>query len=284
MLQQLPQLAEIVRQLGRLQTATDGESVTEKIMEPMLRVEEERRLVRTPLSPTEARGIERSGEIGRMLPAEAMMLGHPQLRLLWHARRAERALLTYQYDGLITERTLVEREGEVEVERKRPRPIRGPIQVIVDTSGSMHGLPEQVAKAVVLEAMRTAHSERRRCFLYAFSGPGQIEELELDLSADGMGRLLTFLGLSFGGGTDEVGVLRRAMARSRAEDWKKADVLFVSDGEWSTPAGALAEVNAAKAKGTRFHGVQIGNRGRTGLHEVCDVVHVFSEWAGLAGR
>ncbi len=283
LVKRLPQLAEIVRQLGRLQMSVDGESVTEKVMVPMLRVQEERRLVRTPLAPTEARGVERSGEIGRMLPAEAVFLGHPKLRLLWHARRAEQALLTYQYKGLVTERTLVEREGIEEIEQPRPRPVRGPILVIVDTSGSMHGAPELVAKALVLEAMRTAHAERRRCFLYAYSGHGQIEEHELSVSGDGLGRLLSFLGMTFGGGNDEVGVLRRALARLNADDWRKADVLFASDGEWPAPGSVVAEVKAAGKNGTRFHGVQIGNRGTTGLHAICDPVHKFADWLKLGG-
>lgn len=33
----------------------------------------------------------------------------------------------------------------------------------------------------------------------------------------------------------------------------------------------------------RFHGVQIGNRGRTGLRAVCDPVHVFQDWATAGG-
>lgn len=76
----------------------------------------------------------------------------------------------------------------------------------------MHGLPEQVAKAIVLEALRTAH-ESADVFLYAYSGPGQVLEHELDLSPDSMGRLLEFLGLSFGGGNDEVGMMTKVVAR-----------------------------------------------------------------------
>jgi uncharacterized protein with von Willebrand factor type A (vWA) domain len=218
-----------------------------------------------------------------MLPVESLMLGHPRLRLLWHARRAERALLTYRVEGTVHERRWVEREVQVEQQGKRPRPERGPILAIIDTSGSMHGVPEQVAKAIVLEAMRTAHAEKRRCFLYAYSGPGQVLEHELDLSQEGVGRLLTFLGFSFGGGNDEVGVLIKVLARIKSNDWHKADVLFVSDGEWPAPTGVVSSIAAAREAGTRFHGVQIGNRGRTGLHAVCDPVHVFQDWAAAGG-
>jgi len=283
MLEQLPQLRDIVRALGRLNAAQGGESIAEKILVPARRVEEERREVRTPLIPAEMRGLERSGEIARMLPVEAMMLGHPKLRMLWHARRSERALLTYRVEGIEIERVQVERDGHEEIESKRPRPERGPIFAVVDTSGSMHGMPEQVAKALVLEALRTAHTEKRRCFLYAYSGPGQVLEHELDLSSDGMGRLLQFLGFSFGGGNDEAGMMAKVLARLKEENWKKADVVFVSDGEWPASAGLVAAVKSAREGGTRFHGVQIGNRGRTGLHAICDPVHIFQDWANAGG-
>ncbi len=279
----LPQIREIVQQLGRLQLATKGESVAEKLLVPVRRMDEERREIRTPLAPTETRGIERSGEISRMLPAEAAMLGHPKLRLLWHARRAERALLTYRVEGVMIERVQVETESMEEIDGQRPRPQRGPILAIIDTSGSMHGLPERVAKAVVLEAMRTAHAENRGCYLYAYSGPSQVIEHDLTLSAEGIGRLLDFLTFTFGGGNDETGVMAKVVARLKEKDWKKADVVFVSDGEWPAPASLVAAVNGAREAGTRFHGVQIGNKGRTGLHAVCDPVHEFRDWATLGG-
>ena len=91
-----------------------------------------------------------------MLPAEAMLLGHPLLRLVWHARRAERTLLSYEDDDRMQELRL----HRSRVTRPRigsqpgKRPDMGPIMLCVDTSGSMQGAAEAVAKAVVLEAMR----------------------------------------------------------------------------------------------------------------------------------
>lgn len=283
LLEQLPGIRDVVRSLGRLQQAEHGEPVCEQIFAPIRRLEEERTDIWTPEVPAETRGIERGSTIARMLPAEAAMLGHPELRLLWHARRAERALLLYHIEGVTTEAELREVDDTRAVQQQRPRPERGPIIAIVDTSGSMHGLPEQIAKALVLQALRTALEERRRCFVYAYSGPGQILEHELELTADGLGKFLVFLGMSFHGGNDEAGVLLRVVDRLRTEGWKRADVVFVSDGEWPAPTEALAGVAAAREGGTRFTGVQIGNCGQTGLHEVCDLVHAFGEWAELAG-
>lgn len=281
LVERLPQLRDIIRQLGRLRTSVNEPSTAETILVPVRRLEEERRDVPTPHVPAETRGVERSGELARMLPVEASMLGHPKLRFVWHARRAERALLTYRVEGVVSERTWVERDALEEIRGPRPRPERGPIIAVIDTSGSMHGLPERVAKAIVLEALRTAHAERRRCLLYSYSGPGQVLKHELDLSPEGVGRLLKFLAMSFGGGNDEAGVMARVVARLKEAAWQKADVIFVSDGEWPAPANLVRSVASAREEGHRFHGVQIGNRGRTGLHAVCDPVHVFQDWDAL---
>lgn len=282
LVERLPQFQEIVRMLGRLHYSETAESVAERVFVPMRRLEEERMEVWTPLVAGETRGIERSGSIANMLPVEAAMLGHPKLRLLWHARRSDQALLTYRVEGVDTERTLVEKELDGETESQRRRRERGPIIAVIDTSGSMHGLPERIAKALVLEGLRTAHAEKRRCCLFTFGGPGQTVELELDLSPEGIGRLLEFLSLSFGGGSDPTEAITGVLRRIEDNEWTKADALLISDGEWPAPPGLTDAVQRVREAGTRFHGIQIGNRGSTGLHDICEPTHVFAKWIDVA--
>ena len=281
LVEQLPQLRDVVRALGRLQEADTTDSTAERVFLPMRRLEEVRREVPAPFVPADTRGVERSGAVPRMLPSEAVMLGHPKLRMLWHAHRAEQALLTYRVEGVEIERDLVEHETAEESQTHVPRPQRGPILAVIDTSGSMHGLPETVAKALVLEALRTAHAERRQCRVYAFSGPSQALEHELALSPEGIASLLSFLGHSFGGGSDPTEAMTRVLRQLREAACAKADVLIVSDGEWPAPRRLADAVQSAQKKGVRFHGIQIGNRGQTGLHEVCEPVHVFTDWVDL---
>ena len=57
----------------------------------------------------------------------------------------------------------------------------------------MMGAREVVAKAVALECMRQARTQGRACFLYSFSGPGDCQEFELNLSSRGLTNLLRFL-------------------------------------------------------------------------------------------
>lgn len=44
----------------------------------------------------------------------------------------------------------------------------------VDTSGSMRGARETVAKALALECMRAAKEQERDCYVFAFAGPAEV--------------------------------------------------------------------------------------------------------------
>ncbi len=202
----LPKLRDVIQMLGRLHPSAESSSSIEELVTVLRRV---RVSVRTPLVAAEARGIDLGGEVDRMLPSEAMLLRRPLLRRLWQARLLERQLATFLIDGLDTS----DRDVEDTEVRRRQGDERGPIVLLIDTSGSMAGVAESVAKAVALETMRVAHHDGRRCILMSWSGPRQIAERELALTPDGLGALLDFLAASFSGGTDPEGPLRRAIAR-----------------------------------------------------------------------
>ncbi len=101
LLEALPELARIVRQLGRARVTDEPDASNAsdvRIMEEHLTMRQVERIVQVPDYPGETLGVRRSGRVARMLPAEAMLLLHPRLRLVWHARHAERTLLSYQDD------------------------------------------------------------------------------------------------------------------------------------------------------------------------------------------
>lgn len=154
----------------------------------------------------------------------------------------------------------------------RPAAELGPIILCLDTSGSMRGPREvcaafgaacgrpdeaavdvgvslapcrlllrcpptqTVAKALALECLRGAHRQQRQAYLYAFSGPGQVEELELKCEAAALTKLLKFLSYSFEGGTDVDAPLELSLERLRQAEWSRADILMVTDGEINTPS------------------------------------------------
>ena len=144
--------------------------------------------------------IDRSSDPARMLPGEAAWLGHAVLEWAWHARRAERGLLSYATDAFETSTMRVERDehGGASAARRD----HGPVIVCLDTSGSMSGKRGLLAKAIVLHLLLIAHDEARRCHVFSFSGPGDVVEHSLDLSPAGVETMLAFLLLDFAGGTD----------------------------------------------------------------------------------
>jgi uncharacterized protein with von Willebrand factor type A (vWA) domain len=223
-----------------------------------------------------------------MLPAEAMLLGHPQLRLVWHARHAERTLLAYEDDDHLQE----VRQSSAPVLRPSPRPApaqrleMGPLLICVDTSGSMRGGAEAVAKAVVLEAVRSAHGQGRACHVFAFGGPDEVLEMALGVDVEGVDRLARFLGQSFGGGTDIGAPLERAIARLEQAEWRLADLLIASDGEFGATPALAERLHAVRSgQGLRVQGILIGDRETIGLLELADDIHWVRDWRryGAAG-
>ncbi len=288
-LESLPELARLIRGLGRAQQSEVVDQASQNtvpVLEQAIAQRPEGRTVHVPDLPGETRGIKRSDRFARMLPAEAMLLGHPKLRLVWHARRAERTLLSYEDDDRMREIRL--HEALVWRPHPEPRPDRrlemGPIIICVDTSGSMQGGAETVAKATVLEAVRTAHAQKRACHVFAFGGPDEVVEMELAVDAEGIERLMRFLGQTFCGGTDICGPLEKAIAKLEDKRWQLADLLLASDGEFGATQEVSDRLDRVKTQsGLRVQGILIGDRETIGLLEVCDEIYWVRDWRRYGG-
>lgn len=279
----LPQLQDVIRTLGRMK-ASEDRPVIEMIMESMTTTRVQKREVKTPFVPMETRGITRSDSISRMLPQEAALLGHPVLKKLWHAKRAEHALLSYAVEGTELETLAAEVTEDIEVKRagKSRSEERGPMIICLDTSGSMAGNPETIAKALTLECLSVAAQEKRGCYVYLFGSRDEVKELELSPNEQGLDRLIGFLSMSFGGGTDAEGPLQMALERCKSEAWQDADILLVSDGEFPSSSDLASKITRRKqSHALSVHGVLIGSGGHA-MEELCDPLHRFDSWLDLA--
>jgi uncharacterized protein with von Willebrand factor type A (vWA) domain len=203
------------------------------------------------------------------------------LHKLWRARRAESRLLGYDSEAVLHDlRPDPATPPRADVAPPRPETLeRGPLIVCLDTSGSMRGAPETIAKAVALEALRTAHRERRGCLLMAFGGPDEIVERELAPTRAGLRALLDLMGQGFDGGTDVQGPIERAIDRVHEARWASADLLIVSDGEFGCVPATLARLDEARETlGLRVQGILVGDRETLGLMEVADDIHWVRDW------
>ena len=258
---------------------------------------------RSPLAPRELSGLARTGDLARTAPSELSLLagdskgeGHSGRRRLFLSRLAERRLLGYSLEGW-SEAHGVPKRKRLE---RLPRARGGPLVVCLDTSHSMAGGRETIAKAVVLEAVQAAHGQGRPCLLFAFSGKSDLAELRLTppprlrrrrrrggaggvvTDRASLTKLLDFLGCSFGGGTDVAGPLRRALdvlERPGQDEliYAGADVLLVSDGELPDPPldpDTFRRLRGLQSRqGFEVHGLLVGKPRPTPLDQMCDEVH-----------
>lgn len=238
------EITEIAEMIGRMASAE------EKLIEEHF---SDKRL--TPITITshalksEMVGVHLSDDLSALLPSEVAMLASPHSESLFYKRFVEKKLQTFDF---------IHREKEwLEVDEDSTRivkvkdDVRGPIIVCLDTSGSMKGKPEMLAKAMCLALMQIAMKENRSCFLITFST--KVETFELT-SKENMTELVGFISHSFHGGTDIDGAIIAAMDKLNVERYRRADVLAISDFcAPHLPPITLARISQAKENKTRFH-------------------------------
>jgi uncharacterized protein with von Willebrand factor type A (vWA) domain len=232
-------------------------------------------------APGEITGIRFDSRLERMLPSEALWLRHPLLERLWRARQAEGRLLAHETEALVVD-WRPDPAGRAAASHHAPDPRsleRGPVVLCLDTSGSMRGAPENVAKAVVIAAVRLARACGRACKLLAFGGPDELVERDLGGDGSGVQAMLDLMGQGFDGGTDIQTPIERAVERVHEAGWAGADLLIVSDGEFGCVRSTLARLDEARERlGLFVQGVLVGDRETIGMLEVCDAIHWVRDW------
>ncbi len=173
-----------------------------EILEQVGRIELEygsKKLNLSPYSKSEVHSITFSGDIQTLLPVEAVKLKNPLLKLKFYADMLEGKLLTYQLRG--------ENWNSDTTGKKR----KGPVVALVDTSASMRGSPEILAKSVLLAVTKRMLKEGRDVKVILFSSKWQTFEIELTDKKRMGQEFLEFLKFTFGGGTDFNTALRAGL-------------------------------------------------------------------------
>lgn len=255
----IKQLALLIRDNQNIKALCDmlGRFVKEEEnykIEKVLRKETFHTKVRDINSNEEIVGITYSRDIHDMLPQEKLLFAEGVLETLFGIKYIENRLLTFQKEGYTdySYDEMVEDEMQVAEEDKK-----GPIIICVDTSGSMSGAPETIAKAITLYLATRAMKQKRNCYLINFST--QIETMDLTYPST-MDNLIEFLRLSFNGGTDAIPALRHAVKMMKSENYQKSDLLFVSDFVFNSfTKDDTALVESQKKNDNKFYSLIIGN-------------------------
>lgn len=234
--------------------------------------------------PHEVTDVTQGEDWARFLAQELVVLTHPALRYEFYLRLIDAKV--HQYDL----------HGEETVGK-------GSLVMCIDTSGSMSGEPELVAKAIALGLVEIARLQRRHWVAILFSSAREWlsfafkEDGIIVRMAGGAEQSVSFLeGVMrlgaefFGGGTDYESPLREAMRFIQQDEanCKDGDIVFITDDYCEVSDAFLTEYAAAKVeRGFSTYSVIIGARAadaRTLKKFSDEVISSFELTEDVAGR
>ena len=210
--------------------------------------------IKDPDSKEELSGIELGNRIEDLLPSELGLLMDEDCEILFDLKYVENRLLCFSKDGY----TQTDEERLMEIRRIEAENSAGPIIFCIDTSGSMMGEPERVAKAITLYIAMQAMSEGRDCYVISFSS--NITAIDIT-PPKGIGDLLSFLGTSFYGGTDPLPALDHAIKMTGQVRYKKADIIMISDFIMAPNAfePLREDIRRSKRRQCKYHSLVISD-------------------------
>lgn len=205
-------------------------------------------------SKEEIVGIHLGRDMERVLPIELASLSDSETSILFDLKFVESRLMCFEMQGL----ELVTKDVQEEAERTiNETQTLGPMVLCIDTSGSMHGTPESIGKAVALFMATKAHEQNRPCHLINFST--RISTLDLT-GSQGLDKLIDFLSMPFHGGTDVAPALSHAMSKMKDDAYQKADLLIISDFIMAElPQQIHQDIEQQREFGNRFYSLVIGD-------------------------
>jgi len=243
-------IREIADMLGRLVSEEKmliEERFSRKRLTPQIRIDHAQK--------SEMVGITLSDDLSNLLPSEIAFLSSPCSEKLFYKKFVEKKLQTFDY--INREKIMIETTEEGVRQKIVDYDGKGPIILCVDTSGSMSGEPEIIAKSLALAMMQLALKESRKCYLISFSV--QFKTMELT-SMQNWSQLMEFIRGGFNAGTDLDPAFQEALKMLDTNNYQRADVLAISD--FIMPpldTGTMERVKQAKENKTRFHALIVSN-------------------------
>lgn len=201
-----------------------------------------RATARVQRAKTEARGqtvgVELGGDLTRLLPQELAMLDDSDLELLQLAR-------------------LVEGQASQWRQEQRLPADRGPIVVLLDSSGSMQGARNEWAAACAAAMMEVARVQGRAFALLHFDDGVRGRHMFADPRRALLGDVISAVSEFSGGGTNISAAVRAGeQIIAEAPAFRRADIVLITDGDSSS--GFADDVDRLAARGVATWVVQIG--------------------------
>ena len=227
-----------------------------------------------PAYKGEISGLRLSDSLLDALPSELALYNNPATHQIFKMKYAQKQLLSYSYTRNIEYKKSHEETEEIEVGETIEH--KGPMIICVDTSGSMQGTPERVAKTVAFALAQKSLEEERGCYLISFSTGIETMDLSSFNSTDGITNLVRFLRMSFNGGTDANPALEYSVKLLKEKDWKNADVLMISDFVMGALGSELEKnIKAQQEKKCRFFSLAVTSGGNNQVISTFDKNWVY---------
>lgn len=208
--------------------------------------------VERPTSKGQISGIGQSNDLSSLIPTELLYRCSPRTKKLFDKRFIEKQLLSFHYENtlFIERKRIIKKEVTVEKIEKR-----GPLMLLVDTSGSMIGMGEKISKTITMALSHLALQEGRKCYLLFYS----VNFTQLEIDHYEKEKLASFLRLTFEGGTDLNPALEKVTDKMKEAKWKDADILVISDFimEGLVPR-IQTKMQVLQKNGTHFFALSIG--------------------------
>lgn len=228
--------------------------------------------VKLPYNPEELVGVTVSKDIERLLPMELANLFDPELEIVFYKKYVESQLQAFLFES---NESIIEHEVE-EVEYEAPIPLeQGKFIICIDTSSSMEGAGEYIAKALAIAVAKVALKEQRDLVFVNFANQ-DVEEFTIDGLNVNMQKLLDFLAKSFYGKTNAKPAFVKAIDKMKTENFKRADLIMISDFMMdSIPNSTRAQIAELKENYNRFHSLVVGTMPNVETQEVFDNVMYY---------
>lgn len=203
--------------------------------------------------PQEVFALYQSGDLNSLLPIEIMQLDDEDLEMVFLKNFIETKLLTYQLWG-------IEREiFEEWVLHNKDTGDMGPIFVCLDTSGSMRGLTETVAKAVTMFVINELENANKGIVYVPFSMDARL--YDLNDSRNKLKKAKLQLKKSYYGGTNIDSLLDLIDSQIDKIKYKKANILIISDFLFKNiNKKTVDKIKSIKERGHKFHGLNISDK------------------------
>lgn len=224
------------------------------------------------LAKSEIVGVHESKDLNALVSSEVGLLSDASTEELFLKKYADDQLLTFRYE----DRKLVSsRDNIMEVNQRIRQKEKGPFIVCVDTSESMTGRPELIAKVLCLGIIKMAIRENRRAYLINFSvGIKTIDLLDV---ANSLEAVAGFLKMSFYGGTDASLALYEALRQLKSNDYEDADVLMISDFVmYKIDRDVLSDIAYQQQnKNTEFHSLALSGEANSNILQRFDTNWIY---------